>query len=50
MNTEERPETTMVMSMVVRCSGGKLRLMLAEDQFSKSRVQRRRIGMERRLL
>lgn len=50
MKTDERPEATMAMMMLLRCSVGKLRARLAEDQFSRRMEQTRRMGMERRLL
>lgn len=50
MNTDERPEKTMAMIRLLRRSSGKFAEMLADDQSSRKREQRRRTGMERRLL
>jgi hypothetical protein len=50
INTEERPEKTMAITRLVRSSGGKLWSMLAWDQSSRKREQKRMTGMESKLL
>jgi len=50
MKMELRPERIMLMISQLRVLSGKLVWRLVEDQSSRKREQRRRIGMERRLL
>ena len=50
MNTDERPEKTMAITILLRCAVGKFRSMFSEDQFSRKREATRRIGIESRLL
>lgn len=50
MKTDDRPEKIMARMMRFFCSGGKLISMFADDQFSSSRDDMSRMGMERTLL
>ena len=50
MKTDDRPEKTIAMTMLLRCAAGKFRSIFSEDQFSKKRDATRRMGIERRLL
>ena len=50
MKTEESPEMTMATIKRFLSAGGKFLLMFSADQSSKKTEQKRRMGIDRRLL